>query len=134
MAANAWESELEEKSKSRPPLFSKIISPFSGPTQDELERLGMKDKPNAPDYDYLGCFKEQWEEDRERERQAVTLSFLKETSCPFYFPFEKMGEKTLEACNNLQKYQQDRCRFLITSGLVVVSIVVTLIVGLITLL
>lgn len=102
----------------------KMISLFSS-NEEELKNLGMSNRPPAPDYDYLSCYHEQWQEDVDRQKPKSS-NFLKNTKCAFFFPYVKMGDKTLKACEDSRIDHLDRRRFYITNIFVILGIVVTI--------
>ncbi len=97
-----------------------------GPSEEEIEELGMSPRPEAPDHDYLDCFHEQWTEGRDRET-PVEKTFLLQNKCPFYFPFKDKKSQSLDACEKSRTHKKNRSRFIITNVLVIIGVVATVV-------
>lgn len=58
------------------------------------EKFNMSEYPEAPDNDYLMCWKGQW---NFKDKISNNIK-LKNYKCPFYYNIKNKGIKTLEAC------------------------------------
>lgn len=81
----------------------------------DYEQYGMKE-PCPNDYndeDYLSCWKQCWDEDKNpnliQERQR-----LKKNKCDYFYNYDDKGHKTLELCNEELKERIEKSRFLWT--------------------
>ena len=137
-AAELWDRQLEQARErdrqSREGLAAlRQLQGLFGDANKEGAQYGMSPRPEAPDEDFLSCFHQQWNEHKHPDIQGNRTKFLKGKRCKFYYPFGKMGGQALEACEENRKDTQDRIRFCITTILIVASIVVTIMMGLLTL-
>jgi hypothetical protein len=112
------------------------LSPFPASRSDldeEAKTYGMSPRPDAPDKDYLSCFHNQWDENKNPSLQSNRQAFLARKRCAFFFSFQKTSGETLDACESMRKDALERSRFYITNGLIVLGIIVTVLVGVIPL-
>ena len=117
-----YQAIIAEKQKTSIFAISPMHSILNNmPSDEELAELGLEPAPEYNDYDYLGCYHEQWSEDRKREN-PVDKAFLSTKSCSFYFPLKKMDRKSLEACEKTRSHERNRIRFFITNMLVILGI------------
>jgi hypothetical protein len=109
--------------------------PFGGnDVNKEAAKYGMPERPKAPDEDYLSCFHQQWDENKDSDIQKDRLKFLKTKKCRFHYKFSNTHGETLDACEKNRKESQERSRFSVTTILIVVGIIVTIAVGVLPLL
>jgi len=125
----AWQTEYDQKKREKQassifasPVISDLLG--HGPTDEELQELGLSDPPEACDHDYLECYHEQWTEKRDRAA-PVNKGFLSEKSCCFYFSQKKVERKSLEACEKTRMHEKNQKRFWITNILVILGIAST---------
>ena len=78
-----------------------------GTSYDRYREFGMKKMPDAPEEDYLACWKQQWDADG----NADILKTLKSRKCKFFYPLNKKEERTLSACNEEVLYSLDNKKF-----------------------
>lgn len=100
-------------------------------SQEELNLLGINDPPeNVPEYDRLACWQEQWtEKDITNDTINEQRNNLKTKHCDFYFPYNKKGNMSFEACEKQRQENIEKSRFLqsvilypIITGLIVWAI------------
>lgn len=89
----------------------------------------MSKHPEAPDDDYLQCWHDLWLFSQD-EKSLNSLN--DKTKCPFFFAYNKKGNKSFEGCEKERIALQDKNRFVITNVLVIAGIVVTIIVAIAT--
>lgn len=129
-----WEIILKEKKDSfnkerskHEPWFSPepyLYSLANDAEQKWADQFGMESKPDAPDYDYLSCHNEQWNERLDPSIIKNRIPFLAtQKKCPFYFPFKNLGKQTLEACEKKRFAKQEASRFLATFRITLVATV-----------
>lgn len=128
-----WEEKLalakEQVKKDNPLIYQIENSPTTMLFRDNVsegEKYGLPPCPPAPTEDYLSCFHEQWSEVDNLSLQENRKLFLKEKKCSFYFPFKKMNDQTLTACEKYRKELQEKNRFFITTFLVILGIIITI--------
>jgi hypothetical protein len=100
----------------------RIVYQDNSVPENELKELGLEPCPPIPDKDYLFCWHEQWNENKNPELIPKRAD-LTNRKCQFYFPFDKKGDKTLEACEKERGSNLDHSRFLITCGLTILAII-----------
>lgn len=134
--AELWDKQLEQERKKRQKsngaeyLWNlQRILPHDNNVNEEAVKYGMIPRPKASDKDFLCCFHQQWNENKDSEIQKERKKFLEDKKCSFYYPFRKMGRETLEACEKNRKNTQERSRFLVTTALIIVGIIATIVLG-----
>lgn len=135
-AKKAWEDEYNQKlDNAKKGFYNSIyggahvlelltapLEPFhkSFPLADEF---GMPEHPDAPQFDYLHCWHNLWNF-KNRENELTTLN--NKRKCLFFYPYDKKGNKSFEACEKERSASQDKRRFEITNWLVILGIVVSI--------
>ncbi len=71
------------------------MDPFQNDPYPYIEQFGMDKIPEAPDNDYLMCWKGQWNFRDEINNKIK----LKNCKCPFFYNKKNVGNKTFNACN-----------------------------------
>lgn len=92
-------------------------------------KFQMSHRPDAPEDDYLSCWHGLWIF-KQNDKLLHTLN--SKTKCPFFFPYNKKGNKSFDGCEKERVALQDKNRFIITNVLVVIGIIVTIITAIIT--
>lgn len=134
----AWKHELKQKqdelAQKYPYNLISILqniqpnlNPFEDKEQKKAEQLGMRDKPNAPDHDYLSCYNEQWSELKDNNIKKDRVTFLTKMKCPFYFHYKKLGKQTLAACEKNRNINQRSHRFWVTSFITIFGAIAAII-------
>jgi len=142
--AKLWDEQLEQEREDARRQFEgtplanlayakSIFSAFPNKANDEAATYGISERPTAPDEDYLSCFHEQWDEDKRADTRIDRLGFLENMSCSFYYPFLKKRGESLEACEKNRRDDQERSRFSVTTILIVAGVIVTIVLGVVSL-
>lgn len=79
--------------------------------------------PNAPYQDFLACGRDLWSF---KDKINDFSSLNKKSKCLFFYPYDKKGNKSFEACEKERSASQDKMRFIATNLLVVLGIVVSI--------
>lgn len=136
-----WDAEYERKINTLksgalnsviggPRVLDLIMSTSTPMTKYSLaKQFQMPDRPNAPEDDYLSCWHDLWSFSQD-DKALHTLT--DKTKCPFFFSYNKKGNKSFEGCEKERIALQDKNRFVITNALVIAGIVVTIIVAIAT--
>lgn len=134
--AKLWDERLdqkkeEEKQKYKGTVLENLdgLGIFPKDENRLAERYGMPKRPDAPERDYLACFHQQWDENKDPEILRDRLGFLKQKTCSFYYSFDKTRGEALVASEANRKDAQERRRFCVTTILIVVGIAVTIALG-----
>ena len=107
-----------------------VISMHDDPYKD-YSKYGIKNpKPSSdfPDEDYLSCWKQHWNEDKNNALLIDRIK-LKNYCCKHYYPYNKLYNKSLELCDQERQEDINKKQFIAT---IVIS-VLTLMVSIITL-
>lgn len=105
-------------------LLSDPIDHFhkSFPLADEF---GMPEHPDAPQFDYLHCWHNLWNF-KNRENELTTLK--NKRKCLFFYPYDRKGNKSFEACEKERSALQNINQFRITNALVVFGVFVSILI------
>lgn len=134
----AWDEQLEQKQQQEKEEHEKhgvysgvyglqrFFETFENSYEDDAKRYDLSPRPIAPSEDYLSCFHGQWNESQNPIILKNRKSFLENKKCSFYYPFKKMHEESLDACEKNRKDLQESKRFQWTISLVGLGIAVTL--------
>jgi len=98
----SWEAELTRRHNiaiehSRGPRIEWLTKPL----QELCFDLNMRNRPKAPEYDYLRCWHEQWNS----KNNPNIMPSLSNRKCRFYYPISDKGEKSFDGC---YREQQDK--------------------------
>ena len=109
-----WRKEYHQAKRRRfEPMFPTFeLEPafYFAPTEEEIAELGLRPMPDAPGYDYLICHQGKWREDRDRTN-PVEPAFLNKHVCEKFFPFKRLGQMSLSACEETRAHLSDEARF-----------------------
>jgi hypothetical protein len=128
------QASAKEREKYKGTGFDPVMLDVLGGGENKtVKRFGLPQRPKAPERDYLGCYHQQWDEVKEPEIRNKRLKFLKQKSCSFFYRFDRTQGEGLAANEANRKDAQERLRFWITTFLIVVGIVVTIVLGVLSL-
>lgn len=84
-----------------------------------IERFELPSYPDAPYQDFLACVQDLWS----FKNKTNDFSGLnKKNKCLFFYPYNRKGNKSFEACEKERSASQDKRRFEITNWLVILGI------------
>lgn len=92
-------------------------------------KFQMSQRPDAPEDEYLSCWHDLW---IFKQDDTLLHTLNNKTKCPFFFSYNKKGNKSFDGCEKERVALQDKNRFIITNLLVIAGIIVTIITALIT--
>lgn len=88
------------------------------------DTFGMEPMPQAPDLDYLACWHDLWNFEKEPEKYS---SINNKNKCLFFYPYTQKGNKSFEGCEKERQALLAQKRSFITNFLVIVGIIATVI-------
>lgn len=88
------------------------------------DTFGMEPIPQAPDQDYLACWHDLWNFEKEPEKYS---SINNKNKCLFFYPYTQKGNKSFEGCEKERQARLSLDRFYKTNIFVGIGILLTFI-------